>query len=519
MPLRSLVRALPNLLVFMALAGVAVWGHRTGWKVPKFAALRGEPAGGKADWCEAHNVPESQCVECDESLLPRPPEFGWCPTHGVHECPLCHPQVAQLERPYQVSDEDRERAERALLRERPANSRTCQLHRRRIQFASAADAERAGLDVDVVSRSRVQEAASVYGEIVHDPALVARLAPRAAGSLAVVFKHLGDRVKPGDLLALVDAADVGKAKAEFHQAIVQTEARRKARDLARSLVKIGTAEPAALTAAEAAFLEAKVRFIAARQALVNYGLMNTPDDARALSEEGAKDAGEAELADRLRFLGIAEAARADFSRVTPSDNLLPLRAPAGGKVVSPDTVAGTIVDPSRPLFEIVDASQVWLLLDVRAEDAGKIVPGTTRVIFRPDGVPHDVGGTISWVGGEADARTRTVKARAVLANTAGELRANTFGTGRIVLREEPEAVVVPNAAMHWEGDCHVVFVRDRDWLKEDSFKVFHTRVVRPGARGDRVTEIIAGVLPGEVVATRGSEILRAELLRANLGEG
>jgi cobalt-zinc-cadmium efflux system membrane fusion protein len=45
------------------------------------------------------------------------------------------------------------------------------------------------------------------------------------------------------------------------------------------------------------------------------------------------------------------------------------------------------------------------------------------------------------------------------------------------------------------------------------------RCVRPGARGDRYTEIIAGVLPGEVVATRNSGVIRAELLRGNLGAG
>jgi hypothetical protein len=33
------------------------------------------------------------------------------------------------------------------------------------------------------------------------------------------------------------------------------------------------------------------------------------------------------------------------------------------------------------------------------------------------------------------------------------------------------------------------------------------------------TEIIAGVLPGEVVATTGSDVLRAQLLKNNLGAG
>lgn len=80
-------------------------------------------------------------------------------------------------------------------------------------------------------------------------------------------------------------------------------------------------------------------------------------------------------------------------------------------------------------------------------------------------------------------------------------------------------MVVPNEAVHWEGHCHIVFVRDKNYLKEGAFKVFHVRKVRPGVKDESHTEIIAGVLPHEVVASKGSGILRAELLKANLGEG
>jgi len=64
-----------------------------------------------------------------------------------------------------------------------------------------------------------------------------------------------------------------------------------------------------------------------------------------------------------------------------------------------------------------------------------------------------------------------------------------------------------------------VFVRDRDFLKPDAPKVFHTRSVRVGARDDTQTEIVAGVLPGELVAVKNSGVLRAELLGGSLGEG
>ena len=59
----------------------------------------------------------------------------------------------------------------------------------------------------------------------------------------------------------------------------------------------------------------------------------------------------------------------------------------------------------------------------------------------------------------------------------------------------------------------------RNYLAKDSYKVFHTRMVRPGVTNGDYTEIIAGLLPGEVVVTKGSGVLRAELLKGNLGAG
>jgi cobalt-zinc-cadmium efflux system membrane fusion protein len=66
-------------------------------------------------------------------------------------------------------------------------------------------------------------------------------------------------------------------------------------------------------------------------------------------------------------------------------------------------------------------------------------------------------------------------------------------------------------------------VRDKRYFDKDSPKVFHVRTVRVGGESEKFnekfTEILAGVLPGEVVATKGSDVLRAELSKNNLGEG
>jgi len=45
--------------------------------------------------------------------------------------------------------------------------------------------------------------------------------------------------------------------------------------------------------------------------------------------------------------------------------------------------------------------------------------------------------------------------------------------------QQEKAVAVPSEAVHWDGSCHVVFVRDKRFFDQDAYKVFHTRTVRP----------------------------------------
>ena len=65
-----------------------------------------------------------------------------------------------------------------------------------------------------------------------------------------------------------------------------------------------------------------------------------------------------------------------------------------------------------------------------------------------------------------------------------------------------------------------MFVRDKGFFdSKTSPKVFHVRTVRLGTKTEKYTEVLSGVLPGEVVAAKGSDVLRAEMLKNNLGEG
>src|SRR5438045_337574 len=134
---RALVRFLPALLVVAGLVGLVFVSKRSGWKVPKFSTLAAHEAKDNDDWCSEHSVPESACVECHPELMPKAKEYGWCRIHGVHECPTCNPQVAQLSSRPQITAAERSRVEEVLaFTARPGNGRTCRQQQRRLQFAS-----------------------------------------------------------------------------------------------------------------------------------------------------------------------------------------------------------------------------------------------------------------------------------------------------------------------------------------------------------------------------------------------
>ncbi len=153
------------------------------------------------------------------------------------------------------------------------------------------------------------------------------------------------------------------------------------------------------------------------------------------------------------------------------------------------------------------------MLHVSMDDA-RFVTVDAAVRFRPDGTRDEIIGKVVWIGTAADEKTRLVPIRVELGNDNGRLRASTLGTGRIVLREEPQSLVVPSEAVHSFAGNEIVFVRHKDFLKPNGSAEFMVRSVRTGARDGTNTEVVVGLLPGEIVATKGSALLVNELKKS-----
>ncbi len=254
-------------------------------------------------------------------VAPPTPSYGWCSAHGVHDCPLDHPEVAQLDKPHTVSRGELDRSQRALaVRPRHENSPAFPLSGWRLRFESKDAVDKAGIDITPAWTTAITEAVSASGEVQFDPTRMARVTSRVPGIARFVGKKVGDAVQTGEVIALVDAAEVGKAKSELLQALVQSRLKKKALDNLRAA---GPSIPERqLKEAEAAWRDAETRLLSSEQGLANLGLPISVSDLAAQSID--------DVARRIQSIGVPETAAAQLVSDSRTANLLPIRARSMG---------------------------------------------------------------------------------------------------------------------------------------------------------------------------------------------
>lgn len=367
-------------------------------------------------------------------------------------------------------------------------------------FASAEAVDKAGIDVAPVWTAPMTDALTVSGELSFDPARVSRLSARAPGTVWKMLKTVGAKVQPGEVVLLVDATMVGKAKTELAQAFVQVRLRQKA---VTNLIGAGNVVPEQLRReADAALRDAEVRQLSAEQSLANLGLPVRSSDFAQMSLQ--------EITQQLRGLGVPPGV--GFDSESGTANLLPVRATIAGVILAADVVGGEVVEAGRTLVTIVDARHLRLTVHVPQGDSRRLALGQV-IKFQPDGQADEVIGQATWIGTSADEMTRTIPVRSEIPNDGQLLRASTLGRGRIVLREEANAIVVPRGAVQIFQGTPIVFVRDPGFLKADGVKQFRVRTVRTGASDGINMEILAGLKMNEIVAGKGASVLLHELTR------
>jgi cobalt-zinc-cadmium efflux system membrane fusion protein len=379
-----------------------------------------------------------------------------------------------------------------------------------IDFPSAATVRKAGIQVKPAEVRDMTRYVTANGMLDYVPDLYAQLSSPVNGKIWRVLKEFGANVRKGDVLVIIDSAEVGKAKADLIESLTTLDVRTtevNSLEASRASFPEGT-----LRKARAALRQARVRVFNDHQQLLNLGLAVRLEDVAKLTDE--------QRVSHLRLLGLPPELGKEIDPNTLTANLLPLTAPFDGRVVRhPHVAPGEVVNTSRPhtLFVVADVTRLHIEVEVNLENVGLLQLGQ-KVTFRPENKGGtEAEGTIAHIGAEVNEKSRRVLVHAEVDNKKGLLRPNTFGTGSIQVEQRPRAVTVPLSAIQemeekkTGGRSYLVFVQ----VSETRFE---TRPVTLGIRQDKLVEV-SGVRPGEKVVTTGSFALKSELLKDQIGGG
>jgi cobalt-zinc-cadmium efflux system membrane fusion protein len=306
-----------------------------------------------------------------------------------------------------------------------------------------------GLAAEIIAQGVV--ATTSEGEAV--------LTARADGAIVRITQHLGDNVRAGETIALLESRE------------------------AATLVADRSAAAARVSAARSAYVREKRLF-----------------DERVTARQDL-EAAEQALAQAEAELRRAQSA-ASASKLAGDGRTLAITSPITGRLTRVDARLGAYVLAGADLFHISDPNRLQVNASVLPADARRVSVGDTAVIELDDGETRTA--TVHSITPALDAQSKTatllLRPQGAALLTAGQgvrVRVRPSGQpddGRMTLPEEAVQTV--------EGK-NVVFVR--------APKGFQATEVVIGERSGGRIEIISGLPAGTVVATKGAFLLKAEL--------
>jgi cobalt-zinc-cadmium efflux system membrane fusion protein len=290
------------------------------------------------------------------------------------------------------------------------------------------------------------------------PSGVAALTAHAEGMISRLNKRLGDPVKAGEVLALVDSKDAAQIASDRASAQARAVLARRIAEQEEALFQQGATSRRSLQTAQASL---------------------------AAAEADAKRARDAAATANLAADGHSVA----------------VISPLSGRITAQAAALGAFVRTETELFRVSDPRLVQVEAQLAAIDAARVQPGDSAILMLPNGTTARA--VVRSVTPALDPQTRTQTA--VLSVPEGQ----PLAPGETLqVRISPKSsmatgIVVPEEAVQSLDGHDAVFARTN--------KGFVVRNVTVASRGAGRASIISGLKPGEPIATRNAFLLKAEL--------
>ncbi|MBI3890516.1 MAG: efflux RND transporter periplasmic adaptor subunit [Candidatus Wallbacteria bacterium] len=321
------------------------------------------------------------------------------------------------------------------------------------------------------------------------------LSARVTAHVTAVLVREGDRVRAGQVLALLDDRDARATLAASEASLAAAHA-----GLAESRASLRAAGRAtAVAIAQASLADASFR----RQQALRERRTNTPQEydeaasrrtaAAAETERAAAAAAAAAARETQAVSAIAEA-EARLAAARANLAFCRILAPFDGVVAARAADPGVLASPGAALLTI-EEERYWLEAAVPASAIASASPGRL-VTVSVDALSFTTRAPIAEIVPAAESAAHTFLARVPL-DAAHGVRSGLYGTLLLEAGSRP-ALLVPAAALTRRGQLERLFVAGPDG-------VARMRLVRVGRLLGPDLEILSGLGAGETVVTSGAD--------------
>ena len=320
-----------------------------------------------------------------------------------------------------------------------------------------------------IEQSRIGVAKAMSGEldaaipaaatVEATPDAEAVLTARAPGTVTRIFKRIGDPVRAGETLALVESRDASSIAADQSAASARVSLASRQMERERKLMDQGVSPRADYETAQAGLAVAR--------------------------------------ADAMRASAAAGAAK-----ISRDGRSVMVVSPVSGRLTMASANLGQFVAAETELFRVADPRKLQITATVPAGDAGRIKAGDRVELTIGEG--QTIEGRVRSSTGVVDPQSRgatvVVEAPGASGLAPGQLvQARIFGSQGAARG----GVMVPHDAVQTMGEGTVVFVRTP--------KGFKAQAVQVGSRSGGLVSIVSGLKAGTAIATTNAFLVKAEL--------
>ncbi len=330
------------------------------------------------------------------------------------------------------------------------------------------------------------------------------------GVVTRVLVDVGDTVKAGQVVAFINCPELSDAQSNFVERQARVIEATANVELIRTRLKLAEAEASRLKTLFEEGISAKKEVEASESRIASAKAELETAKAQRTSSEIQFSAARS----RLTSLGF-DPKSMELSKLTTE---LALRSPIAGVVSQRNAQPGLVVGATGSattavLFTVVDLSTVWVMLEVPQSEISNIKLNAP-VTFTTEVAPgQKFKGRVTKMGERFDPQSRSASIRTEIDNPKAILKPGLLVLAEVATSAPARAqLLVPNSSIQRIGSEVLVF-------KKVSANSFEACPIKVGNTDGNNTVVLSGVELGDMVATKGSFLLKSELQRKSIGGG